>query len=64
MDHTEFDVRAGQFSREQLDKLSRTPEWMAIYGMITAEEYLTRSGYPDQPIEMIAHGLSGRPKPK
>lgn len=49
-------------SRAELEQLAKTPEWMAVFGMITAQEYLARNGLGNRPIEDIANANKGKPR--
>lgn len=53
-------------TRKELEALEKTPEWMAIFGTLSGEQYLARYGYSDRPIETIDHdnALVGPPKPR
>jgi hypothetical protein len=64
MDDEAREIASKRFSREQLKRLEKTPEWMAVHGLITAEQYLVRYGYEDRPIEEFDRGaIIGPPRP-
>jgi hypothetical protein len=53
-------------TREEMQKVQHTPEWLAAKGLITAAEYLMMFGDYRGPIELIEHErlLVGPPKPR
>jgi hypothetical protein len=61
MDDEAREIAFRRFSREKLKRLQQTPEWMALHGLITAEEYLVRYGFENRPIEEIDRGAIIRP---
>ena len=56
----------GLLTREDMQQVQRSPEWLAVKGLITAAEYLMMFGDYRGPVELLEHdGVQvGPPKPR